>query len=194
MANGRAAFVVSQMLLFRSNNFNTYALSAFAKQVGQAWLRTIFQPVLEALSTHDEIQFDEDGYIIPSSERPFCALLEEVMDRICASVSDCPPQLRLICRNIRELLPAKNKPEMFFHISSFLFLRVICPALLVPDEYGLLTSALRKFVSVSPSYLIPTCYIRPTQSPPSADFSSALENDSIVLRAEGRAAAQTRPC
>eukprot|EP01122_Echinamoeba_exundans_P011438 TRINITY_DN4547_c0_g1_i2.p1 TRINITY_DN4547_c0_g1~~TRINITY_DN4547_c0_g1_i2.p1 ORF type:complete len:623 (+),score=77.39 TRINITY_DN4547_c0_g1_i2:64-1932(+) len=133
---------VAQMLLFRSNNFNTYALSAFAKQVGQAWLRTIFQPVLEALSTHDEIQFDEDGYILPSSERPFCALLEEVMDRICASVSECPPQLRLICKNIRELLPAKNKPEMFFHIASFLFLRVICPALLVPDEYGLLTSPL----------------------------------------------------
>lgn len=79
---------------------------------------------------------------MPSSERPFCALLEEVIDRISGSVSDCPPQLRLICKNIRELLPAKNKPEAFFHVSSFLFLRVICPALLVPDDYGLLTTPL----------------------------------------------------
>lgn len=168
---------VESMLLFRSNNFNTYALSAFAKQVGQQWLRKIFAPVLETLHTHDEIQFDEDGYLIPSCDRPFCSLLEEVIDRISSSVSDCPPQIRLLCRNIRELLPAKNKQEAFFHIASFLFLRVICPALLVPDEYGLLacTSNEQSFLILGANMDISQrLFYSTTESPSPTDPGSTL--------------------
>jgi hypothetical protein len=78
-------------VFFRSNGMVTYLMSAYAKLVGHQWLSTMLSPIISSLITDAPVMFDEDGEMDPASEGEFAVLMEEVIDRICASVATCPP-------------------------------------------------------------------------------------------------------
>jgi len=70
-------------------------------------------------------------------------VMEEVLDIIVGSVASCPIHLRHLLGVFREIVATKI-PSSLSHVASFLFLRIICPALLNPAEFGLRLGSLKR--------------------------------------------------
>jgi hypothetical protein len=134
-------------LLFRGNSILTKALDAHMRRLGSDYLRNTIAEIIRAI-----VESDPDCEIDPVRVRSqdelevnqenLMALTRSIWEAIEASASHCPPKLRLIFRHIRSC--AEDRYGSFIRtvgytsVSGFLFLRLICPALLNPKLFGLL--------------------------------------------------------
>lgn len=139
-------------LLFRGNSILTKALDAHMRRLGSDYLRNTIAETVRAI-----VESDPDCEIDPARVRSqdqleanqenLMALTRSIWQGIIASASWSPPKLRLIFRHIRSC--AEDRYGSFIRtvgytsVSGFLFLRLICPALLNPKLFGLLDGMYR---------------------------------------------------
>jgi hypothetical protein len=67
--------------------------------------------------------------------------LEEFLDRLFASIDDCPTSLREIFAHLAKALEKKFPQEpniKYIGVSGFLFLRFICAAILGPKLFNIM--------------------------------------------------------
>ena len=68
------------------------------------------------------------------------SLLDAVTDSIFRSADACPPSLRFICGCLQRTCAAKWPSDPLVRtrvVGAFVFLRLICPAIVNPREFGL---------------------------------------------------------
>ena len=133
-------------LLFRGNSMLTKALDAHMRRLGSDYLRETIADIIKAI-----VESDPDCEIDPARVRSsdqsemnhenLMALTRSIWQAIAVSASRCPHKLRLIFRHVRSC--AEDRYGSFIRtvgytsVSGFLFLRLICPALLNPKLFGL---------------------------------------------------------
>lgn len=70
------------------------------------------------------------------------SILDQITQSIFTSIDTCPKSVRYICNCLQKAVIAKWPGERLVRtrvVSGFIFLRLLCPALLNPRQFGLVT-------------------------------------------------------
>lgn len=137
--------------LFRNNSLTTHMMTCYTKIVGLPYLKTVIGPVI--LEAFAQIEAGKVTYEIdPSKLAPgedlkrnvtdLKALVNTFFDRILNSRAVMPKNFMEICHTLQASTIDRFPESKFFVIGGFLFLRYICPAVVAPDGYKLITGTI----------------------------------------------------
>ncbi|KAJ1734277.1 GTPase activating factor [Coemansia biformis] len=134
-------------LLFRGTTVATRAMDTLMKVVGLGFVDRLVGDVVRRV-TSNECACEVDPTRLPSSNsvdvhwRALMRLLQELWQGIEDGTSSCPPIMRRVFCSIRRVASTvfdrKYLGQVRYScISSFVFLRLLCPAMLAPKAFGL---------------------------------------------------------
>lgn len=135
--------IENEHLTFRGNSIATKAMEAYIKLVGQKYLQDTLQGVIrEILCSEMDLEVDPVKVNNPESlnvhRQNLRTVVKQVWNRISKSYSYFPIQLQRCFYKIRQFLQHVGKPEIAENlISSCIFLRYLCPAILSPSLFNL---------------------------------------------------------
>lgn len=136
--------VENEHLTFRGNSIATKAMEAYIKLVGQKYLQSTLQGVVTEIILSDEVDLEVDPIKVNDPEAlrhhrvNLRTVVKQVWSRISMSYSYFPIQLQRCFYKIRQYLEHVGKPEVGDNlISSCIFLRYLCPAILSPSLFNL---------------------------------------------------------
>lgn len=135
----------NEHLLFRGNSVATKAIEAYMKLVGEQYLHDTLQDPIQALITSSEdLEVDPLRITnIQSLAEQRNSLKEQVSavwEKILQSSRNFPVELREVFHKLREQLSRQEKCELTDNlISSCVFLRFFCPAVLSPSLFNIAT-------------------------------------------------------
>ena len=141
-------------LLFRGNTLLTRALDMHMKRVGKEYLEeTLMDSLRHINNANMDCEVDPNKIVnISDLEKHWqCLLLaiDQIWQSIAGSAFRCPAELRLIFRHIRACTEDKYgnflRTVSYSSVSSFLFLRFFCPAILNPQLFGLIKGKRNRF-------------------------------------------------
>ncbi|XP_043221540.1 ras GTPase-activating protein 1-like isoform X2 [Amphibalanus amphitrite] len=133
--------------LFRGATLTTALLDLYMKSVCTGFLHVaisdMVNKIVESKQTCElnpsKMDHQDDAC---SNAEYLLEVLDRITDSIFLSAEDCPRTLRYICGCLQRSVAAKWPNEKLVRtrvVSGFVFLRLICPAILNPRQFGLLT-------------------------------------------------------
>lgn len=135
--------------LFRNNTFPVGLLSQYAHFTGKEYLKTILvDNLLEIINDEDkryEINPDGDGMSLTPDEidqntMNLLSSCEKIFNSIISSKDIIPPEIRRICKELRDRVREKFPNAVHTCVGGFLFLRFITPSIVSPEGYQLLNA------------------------------------------------------
>jgi len=130
--------------LFRTDSMATKLMKEFSRIIGLYWVELVLGPLVVNIcenATKLAVEID------PSKLRPgenretnVKNLIDSVnafLSSILNSVSTCPQELREICRHLAENVEKKFPDAKEKAVGAIIFLRLLCPAILSPENFGL---------------------------------------------------------
>ncbi|XP_069183743.1 disabled homolog 2-interacting protein isoform X1 [Procambarus clarkii] len=133
----------NEHLLFRGNSVATKAIEAYMKLVGEQYLHgTLREPVQALITAAEDLEVDPLRITnIQSLQAQRNALKQRVSaiwEKILQSGRNFPVELRNVFHTLRERLSHQEKCELTDNlISSCVFLRFLCPAVLSPSLFNI---------------------------------------------------------
>lgn len=134
----------NEHLTFRGNSIATKAMECYIKLVGGQYLITTLQPVINYVLSDLDLDLEIDPIKVASNEvlnmhrQSLLGVVRKVWDRIVKSHAYFPVQLQRCFYKIRQYLSHVGKPDLGDNlISSCIFLRYLCPAILTPSLFNL---------------------------------------------------------
>ncbi|XP_074594177.1 RAS p21 protein activator vap isoform X2 [Brevipalpus obovatus] len=132
--------------LFRMNSLTTTLMDQYMRTTCHQFLmkalREPLQRVLEARQSCELNPSRLDSLVEAcANAEHLLNLLDEIVDFIFQSVDHCPPSLRYICGCLQKSVANKWPNDHYAKIravGSFIFLRLICPAILNPRVFNLI--------------------------------------------------------
>ncbi|KAK4144136.1 uncharacterized protein C8A04DRAFT_11820 [Dichotomopilus funicola] len=132
--------------LLRRSSVAIRMLIIYTKWKGAAYLRDTLQGVIDrVIATSQDMSLELDPERVSSQEELAAnvnnlQLVSRVfIDNICHSVRKMPPVFRKICNIISETAAEKFPDSKYTAVGSFIFLRFFCPAIVTPENEGLLS-------------------------------------------------------
>ena len=132
--------------ILRQNNLCTRLLTTYARTTCKRFLSgTIKNSVMKIVTTSASYELDETrlqpGENIESNQAALQKMCKEIIDNIVMARSDVPIEIRTICNflweNCVKYYPDKKElPSQI--VGGYLFLRLFCPAIASPENFGLL--------------------------------------------------------
>ena len=132
--------------LFRGNTLGCKIVSTFTASVGQQYLQHVVTPLIA--QTHAALQHGVDFKDASSNARDI--VLTTCLEHVLSSFDACPYTMGTICKHLREIVRQRFPKHSNVALSSFLFLRFFCPAIvspspeLFPHNVGTLSKELRR--------------------------------------------------
>jgi hypothetical protein len=134
--------------LFRNNSIATHMMTSYTKVIGLPYLKATIGP--ELLSIFEAIDIKGmDFEIDPEKLGPkdkldvniqnLKSLIHRCFDRILNSRALCPKPFLHICNALQSSTKERFPESKYIVIAGFLFLRYICPAVVAPDGYKLVS-------------------------------------------------------
>lgn len=135
----------NEHLMFRGNSVATKAMEAYMKLVGEAYLQeTLGEFVRTVLDSADDCEVDPlklpSGSLgsLDRHQKLLTFYVEMAWGKLVNSFAALPKELRAVFAELRGRLEAAGRGELADNvISSSLFLRFLCPAILSPSLFGL---------------------------------------------------------
>ena len=133
----------NESLTFRGNSIATKAMEAYIKLVGEKYLEDTLRSTLhDILNTDLDLEVDpikvNNADILHSHRQDLRNVVTIVWRRISNSHSIFPVRLQRCFHKIRQYLEQVGKEEIAYKlVSSCLFLRYLCPAILGPNLFNL---------------------------------------------------------
>ncbi|KAL3424227.1 Inhibitory regulator protein BUD2/CLA2 [Phlyctema vagabunda] len=134
-------------LLFRGNSLLTQALDFHMRRLGKEYLADVLGPKIIEITTIS-VDCEVDPSRLAKEEdatknwTQLVSLTTGIWDRIFASVTRCPPEIRALMKYIRAVAEDRYgdflRTVQYTSVTGFLFLRFFCPAILNPKLFGLL--------------------------------------------------------
>ncbi len=134
-------------LAFRGNSIATKAMEAYLKLVGGRYLQATLQPVVQEIVSSEEVDLEVDpvkvgdlsGADLQQHRANLRTAVKQVWSRVAGSHSYFPPRLQRCFHKVRQYLEHVGRtPEVADNlVSSCIFLRYLCPAILSPSLFGL---------------------------------------------------------
>lgn len=135
------------MDILRRNCVATKILSIYAHQKGLQYLKVALGPFLQDIITQPELYcFDPNpddvtkGKDLDPNSKRFNRSMSRLVTDLQRTIAEIPAVFREMCHAIASVAGPKfptSKDASVTAVSSFFFLRFICPALVTPDNYGL---------------------------------------------------------
>ncbi|KAI9805718.1 MAG: hypothetical protein M1833_005211 [Piccolia ochrophora] len=134
-------------LLFRGNSLLTKALELHIKRVGKEYLENTLGERLREIDERDvNCEVDPMRLTFPGDVdrnwQHLVKLFRGVWNSIRDSAEQCPQEMRLLFAHVRKRSEAHFREILrtvsYSSVSSFLFLRFFCPAILNPKLFGLI--------------------------------------------------------
>ncbi|XP_076346705.1 ras GTPase-activating protein raskol-like isoform X4 [Tachypleus tridentatus] len=132
-----------QHLTFRGNSFATKASEAYMKLLGDKYLQdTLKDFITNILSFEDDCEVDTSKVpnesILQQQQKNLLRFVEEAWDKIIRSSPNLPLEFKEVFCEYRNQLKAIQKEHICDKlISSSIFLRFLCPAILYPSLFNL---------------------------------------------------------
>jgi hypothetical protein len=134
----------NEHLSFRGNSIATKAMECYIKLVGGRYLNDTLKTVISDIISAADLDLEIDPVKVASPEvlslhrQNLLAVVRQVWNRIVKSHSYFPIQLQRCFYKIRQYLSHSGKPDLGDNlISSCIFLRYLCPAVLTPSLFNL---------------------------------------------------------
>ncbi|XP_068081132.1 neurofibromin [Anabrus simplex] len=134
--------------LFRGNSLGSKIMAFCFKIYGASYLQSLLEPLIRPLLEDTNQSFEVDPARLDASEdieenrRNLVALTQKVFDAILSSAEKFPPQLRSMCHCLYQVL-SKRFPQFpqnnIGAVGTVIFLRFINPAIVSPQEMGIVT-------------------------------------------------------
>jgi GTPase-activator protein for Ras-like GTPase/Divergent CRAL/TRIO domain/Cell morphogenesis C-terminal len=147
--------------LFRRNSMVTKLLAAFGKFVGRDYLKATLGPVLNRMVGEKNVSYELDASKLLSME-PTERETKEVADKVAdnlmrvrqtseeflasinGSVDNAPLPFRHVCHYLKNAVATKFPGHEHTAVGGFIFLRFLCPAIVAPDGFGLVSGTLSR--------------------------------------------------
>lgn len=131
--------------LFRSSDMASYLVVNYGLTNGQTYLRSVLAPFLQDIAEKEvAVEVDPMRTLSPSGvesqQHLLTGLAGRLLDAIFSSVGDIPVQLLDMYATVREEVHAVYPNMARPVIAGLFFLRFLCPALITPEKYKLVTS------------------------------------------------------
>lgn len=129
--------------LFRGNSMASKCLTAYSKFIGKEFLRDTLKPLIEEVRESNkgwEINpiKAEEGESVEENVRNIREMAERFLTRIVEhGASSFPNELRMICKELRDHTEKKFPESVNTVIGGYFFLRLICPATVSPEGFGI---------------------------------------------------------
>ena len=133
----------NESLTFRNNSIATKAMEAYIKIVGEKYLEDTLRSTLHDILNKDlDLEIDpikvNNNEILQSHRQDLRRVVSVVWRRIANSHSIFPVRLQRCFHKIRQYLEQVGRAEIaYILVSSCLFLRYLCPAILGPNLFNL---------------------------------------------------------
>lgn len=133
--------------LFRNNSITTHMMTCYTRTLGIPYLKSTIGPfLLETLENvnQDLIHYEIDPNKIPSNQNidqnisNLKSLVVSLISQIIESKHLIPKVFLEICHLLIKCTKDKFPESQNSLIGGFIFLRYICPALVVPDQYHII--------------------------------------------------------
>lgn len=137
---------VSSNTLFRRNSMATKLLSAYSKIAGQKYLKDTLSPVIHDLIAK-QYNYEIDPVRVPKGQNLETNIenvkraAQLILNCIINSIDSCPSQFREICFHLKQTIANKFPGSEYIGIAGFLFLRFLCPGIVSPEGYGILSES-----------------------------------------------------
>ncbi|KFD67721.1 hypothetical protein M514_07456 [Trichuris suis] len=131
-------------LMFRGNSLATKAVEAYIKLIGEQYLhRTLASFVRTIQSSDEDCEVDPEKLsnraLIEKHQEALLTVVHSAWGRILNSFHDFPLELRLLFHEVRKRLADCGRGELADNlISSSVFLRFLCPAIMSPSLFNLI--------------------------------------------------------
>ena len=121
--------------LFRGNTLGCKIVSTFTASVGQTYLEHIITPLIEYTqkALDSGVHFTNHAHDDEVNHEKREALLTMCLDHVLSSSKACPFTMSTICNHLREIVRQRFPNHTNVALSSFLFLRFFCPAIVSPS-------------------------------------------------------------
>ena len=133
----------NESLTFRGNSIATKAMESYIKLVGEKYLEDTLRSTLHDILNNDiDLEVDpikvNNNDILCSHRQDLRNVVTIVWRRIANSHSQFPVRLQRCFHKIRQYLEQVGKEEIAYKlVSSCIFLRYLCPAILGPNLFNL---------------------------------------------------------
>ncbi|XP_053405598.1 ras GTPase-activating protein 1-like [Mercenaria mercenaria] len=133
--------------LFRGSTLATTLMDQYMKMIGTEFVHAAIKgPVCKICESKQSCelnkQFLDNPSELPSNTDHFVDFLTEMVESIFKSTESCPKVLRYICGRLQKTVSAKWPEDESVRtrvVSGFVFLRLLCPAILHPKSFNLIT-------------------------------------------------------
>lgn len=143
--------------LFRMASLTTTLMDQYMRSVGHVFLQNSVQDsILKVMESRQSCELNPSKLESPSEA---CAnaehllyVLDDIVESVFASVDYCPRTLRYICNCLQKSVSAKWPNDILVRtrvVSGFIFLRLLCPAILNPRQFNLITDTPSEIASRS---------------------------------------------
>ncbi|KFM59252.1 Ras GTPase-activating protein 1, partial [Stegodyphus mimosarum] len=132
--------------LFRSASLTTTLMDHYMRSTANGFLHQAVQDfILKVMDSRQSCELNPSKLESPieacTNAENMLGLLDEVIESIFSSIDACPRTLRYICSCLQKSVMAKwpNDPLVKTRVvSGFIFLRLLCPAILNPRQFNLI--------------------------------------------------------
>ncbi|KGR02967.1 hypothetical protein MEQ_01198 [Candida albicans P87] len=120
--------------LFRRNSTLTKFLSFYAQTNGVDYLNEVLLPVIKELVDND-VQFEVEKQDNSDTADLFILYLSRIIDSIVNSTDKLPHAFKSVSKAIYDSVSNKFPEAALTAVSSFVFLRFLCPAIISPEQH-----------------------------------------------------------
>ncbi|XP_034325355.1 ras GTPase-activating protein 1 isoform X2 [Magallana gigas] len=133
--------------LFRATSLATTLMDQYMKMTATQFVASALKdPIIHITESKQSCELNptmlESGCDIVTNRDHFLHFLEEMTESIFKSTDSCPKVLRYICSCLQRSVSAKWPSDESVRtrvVSGFIFLRLLCPAILNPKSFNLIT-------------------------------------------------------
>ena len=134
LLNTEVALLSRSTDLFRRNSTLTKFLSFYAQTNGVDYLNEVLLPVIKELVDND-VQFEVEKQDNSDTADLFILYLSRIIDLIVNSIDKLPHAFKLVSKAIYDSVSNKFPEAALTAVSSFVFLRFLCPAIISPEQH-----------------------------------------------------------
>jgi len=132
-------------LLFRGNSIFIYMMTEYVRLNGFPYLRKVLTPAIKFYLTKTNLNYEVDQTRLSATDdvmknaRNLTGASQYMLDIILNAVDEVPSPIREACQKIYQAVEQKFPGSGKRVICSLFFLRFLCPCIVSPKMYGVIT-------------------------------------------------------
>lgn len=123
--------------LFRGDSMATKSLKAASKQLGHTWLSQVLKPMIQHTIEMPPSEIPNVDENPETAVRKLQTDCNRFLYQILGSLMHAPPGMRMLATSLADSVAKRFPDQRIQAVGNFVFLRFFCPALSLPEAFGL---------------------------------------------------------